>query len=124
MSIFYYFYYYHSKLAATVTLEQETQADFEVMNAMQNQELKQISETCMKKFWAIDVTEIGYIKVSEFRKILVNVSSLGLSESDISKICQAIPRNSFGRCIYATFSKVLVNIIIIIIITTILSVFL
>ena len=95
------------KMAATVTLEQETQADFAVMNAMQNQELKQISETCMRKFWTLDSKDSGFIKVSEFRKILVNVSSLGLSENDISKICQLIPRNSFGRCIYVTFSKVL-----------------
>ena len=94
-------------MAVEINLEQETQHDIAVMNSLHTQELKTISDICMKNFWFIDKKDSGFIKVSEFRKVLASVSSLGITENDISKICQIIPRNSFGRCIYSTFNKVL-----------------
>ena len=77
------------------------------MNSMYNQELKSISDMCMKKFLILDKKDSGSIKISEFRKILNTVSSLGITENEICKICQLIPRNAFGRCIYSSFGKVL-----------------
>jgi Ca2+-binding EF-hand superfamily protein len=80
------------KIAVSVTSQQESQADKIVMDSMHSQELKQICDICMMKFRALDEKKSGYIKMSEFRKILVNVRALGVSELDISKICQLIPR--------------------------------
>ena len=94
-------------MAGEITIEEETEHDINIMNSMYNQELKIISDTCMKKFYILDKKDSGSIKISEFRKILSTVSSLGITENDICKICQLIPRNAFGRCIYSTFGKVL-----------------
>ena len=74
---------------------------------MQNSELQLIADSCTRKFRKIDLTDLGFINFSDFRKILVDVSSLGITEIDITKICQLIPRNPFGRILYAKFLQVL-----------------
>lgn len=78
-----------------------------MMNSMQNSELQLIADSCTRKFRKIDLTDSGFVNFSDFRKILVDISSLGITEIDITKICQLIPRNPFGRIIYAKFLQVL-----------------
>ena len=85
----------------------------EIAVIMKGQELQRISDLCLSKFNITDQTKSGIIKVADFRRVLLNITSTGsgsLSDLEVVRICHDLPRDSFGRSLYATFSTVLENV--------------
>lgn len=85
----------------------------EIAVIMKGQDLQKISDLCLSKFNITDQTKSGIIKVADFRRVLLNITSTGngtLSDLEVVKICHDLPRDSFGRSLYATFSTVLENV--------------
>ena len=85
----------------------------EIISLTQNQDLSKISDLCLSQFVSSDQGQSGIVKVSDFRKVLLNVTNNGnglLTDLEIIKICHNLPRDTFGRSLYATFSTVLENV--------------
>ena len=93
--------------------EQLSILNSEIQLLILNQDLKKIADSCLSKFISSDQGKSGIVKVSDFRKVLLNVTNNGnglLTDLEIIKICHDLPRDTFGRSLYATFNAVLENV--------------
>lgn len=82
----------------------------EIKNIMKSEDLEKLGEICVAKFVQSDTGKSGIMKVSDFRKVLLNATQTGgfiLSDIEMIKICKDLPRDPYGRSLCATFGTVL-----------------
>jgi Ca2+-binding EF-hand superfamily protein len=87
--------------AKTQTSQIDSEVDEVIMNSLSQSEINSITDTCLGKIREVDTKNYGVLKPNELRRCLNQVANIFVNEKEITMICQSLPRDPFGRCIYA-----------------------
>lgn len=96
--------------AKKVNREEDSFLDEEIMRSLSKEELKSLTRDSLERIKELDTKGYGVIKSNELRRCLSSTPPLGLTETEISLICQMLPRDPFGRCVYSKFEDVLMQV--------------
>jgi Ca2+-binding EF-hand superfamily protein len=87
--------------AKTMNSQEDVLVDDQIIAAISTTELKKASDVCLEKIFEFDSKRYGLIRVPDLKKCLNAVAPFaGLAESEISMLCQLLPRDQFGRIKY------------------------
>jgi Ca2+-binding EF-hand superfamily protein len=74
------------------------------------EEVERIDAYCMTQFKLSDPLNNGVISFNLFKSRLNRAVGIGLSPNDVRLLCQNIPRDYRGRCLYLSFKEVLYDV--------------
>lgn len=81
-----------------------------VHRSINAEEIERITEFCMQQFRLSDPQQTGAISLNLFKSRLNRAVGIGLSPNDVRLLCQNIPRDYKGRCLYLSFKEVLYDV--------------
>lgn len=87
--------------AKNINSQKDVEVDEIIMKSISTDELEQITKLCLAKIYEVDTKKYGLIRVPELKRCLASVAlAAGLRDSEISMMCQMLPRDQFDRIKY------------------------
>ena len=95
--------------AKSVVAGLESSVEDEVLSTLAAEELENTTKICMEKFREADPRHSNVLRIQELRRCL-REAYVGLTNTEINLISQALPRDLLGRVCYEEFRKILYDV--------------
>lgn len=94
--------------AKVFCMQRDSMIEDEVVAKMKTLDFETMTQHCIDKIQEYDPKKFGMLRLSDLKKALIAVSfSVGLTDVEIQMICNKLPVDQFGRCLYNSIGEVL-----------------
>jgi hypothetical protein len=85
----------------------EKAIDMLVENSLSIEEVRRVAEECINVLKLSDGAHVGALSAHIIQRRLQRIPSLGLTANEVVMMCQSLPRNSLGLCLYESIRDVM-----------------
>jgi len=94
--------------AKVFCMQRDSMIEDEVVAKMKTLDFENMTQHCIDKIQEYDPKKFGMLRLSDLKKALIAVSfSVGLTDVEIQMICNKLPVDQFGRCLYNSIGEAL-----------------
>lgn len=88
--------------------QRDSMIEEEVVSKMRSLDFEEMTQICIDKIHEYDTKKFGVLRHTDLKRALIAVSfAVGLTEMEIHMICNKLPLDQFGRCLYNSIGEIL-----------------